>query len=61
MRIKLLLVALLVLSNLVWFRAYRIRNESWMDGITWRHQLEEERDFWQKQAFDAAERCHAQK
>jgi hypothetical protein len=60
MRIKLLLVTLLVLSNVIWFRAYRIRNQAWLDGITWRHQLEQERDFFQKQALDAVERCHGQ-
>ena len=59
MRIKVLLVALLILSNSFWFLRVRAMKDNARFWTTYTSQIEKERDFWQKQAFDEVERCHA--
>ncbi len=50
MRLKLLLVTLLVLSNLAWFGMYRTLDQAFAREIGERHRLERDRDFWSDQA-----------
>jgi hypothetical protein len=52
MLIKVLLVTLLVLlvmSNGAWFVVYRVMAHSLKQETVWRHDVEQQRDFWQKQ------------
>ncbi len=51
MRLKVLFVVMLVLSNLAWFGAYRVLNQAFVREIGERHRVERDRDFWSDQAW----------
>jgi len=54
---KVFLIVLLILSNLIWFNEYQIKDHAWMQQRTLRHNAERERGFWKKTSSDILQHC----